>query len=295
MFSSLHIAVLGGDDRYVHVMKQLLKQGANITAVGYPAELFNDEKITCTTIANVAFETVDALLLPVAGMDENGNIESYDKQETFKLVEKMLHNTPKNCTIFTGTANNWLRNLSKQTSREMIVLFERDDIAIANSIPTAEATLQIAMEETSETIHNTNVLIIGYGRVGKTMAHLFHQVGANVSVAARKDNDLAEIATKTYHAIDMKKLPEQLAAQKIIINTVPAEILGANILEKVAKNSLIIDVASKPGGTDFIKAEQVGIHTIHALGLPGKVAPTTAGNIIGNVLTTLLQRKFEAE
>lgn len=292
MLSSLHIAVLGGDDRYVHVITQLLNQGAKITAVGYPTVLFNNKNITCSTIEHVDFERVDALLLPVAGMDAEGNIQSFDKMETFKLTKSMLQKTPSTCTIFTGTANDWLRNLVKETSREMIVLFERDDIAIANSIPTAEATLQIAMEETTETIHNTNVLIIGYGRVGKTMAHLFHQVGANVSVAARKDYDLAEITMKKYHAINIKNIHDQLSNQQIIINTVPAIVLGENELEKVTTNCLVIDVASKPGGTDFSKGEQLGIHTIHALGLPGKFAPTTAGNIIANVLTTLLQRKL---
>lgn len=294
MFQKLHIAVLGGDSRYVHVIHQLINQGATITVVGYPEDMFHDDKVTNSTISTVPFESIDALLLPIAAMDQNGNIKCHDSNETFKLTEEMLNKTKETCTVYTGTANDWLRTLTEKLNRELIVLFERDDIAIANSIPTAEATLQIAMQERTETIHDANVLVIGYGRVGKTMAHLFHQVGANVSVAARKDNDLAEISTKTYEAINLNNLGEHLTSQHIIINTAPAKILGENELASLSKNSLIIDVASKPGGTDFTVAKQMGINAIHALGLPGKFAPTTAGNIIAKVLTTLLERKLES-
>src|SRR5690625_7888657 len=54
-------------------------------------------------------------------------------------------------------------------------------------------TLQLAMEHTKQTIHNANVLIIGFGRIGITIARLFNQIGANVKVAARNTTDFTRI------------------------------------------------------------------------------------------------------
>ena len=54
-------------------------------------------------------------------------------------------------------------------------------------------------------------------------------------------------------------------------------------------HTLIIDLASKPGGTDFRYAEKRGIKALLAPGLPGIVAPKTAGQILANVLAQLLQ------
>ncbi|MCT9846916.1 hypothetical protein N7563_22945, partial [Leclercia adecarboxylata ATCC 23216 = NBRC 102595] len=59
-------------------------------------------------------------------------------------------------------------------------------------------------------------------------------------------------------------------------------------------HALIIDLASKPGGTDFRYAEKRGIKAILAPGLPGIVAPKTAGQIVANVLVNLLKDAADA-
>jgi hypothetical protein len=74
----------------------------------------------------------------------------------------------------------------------------------------------------------------------------------------------------------------------IIFNTVPSLILDADMLTKTARNTLIIDLASRPGGVDFEAAHKMGIKVIWALSLPGKVAPDTAGDIIGKTILNIL-------
>ena len=59
-------------------------------------------------------------------------------------------------------------------------------------------------------------------------------------------------------------------------------------MQKCPHHTLIIDLASKPGGTDFRYAEKRGIKAILTPGLPGIVAPKTAGQILANVLAELL-------
>jgi len=279
-----HIIVLSGDERNIQVMKQIATKGMHITAVGFSNDAIEHDYITKQDISAVNFSTADAILLPIAGVDNDGNIAVQDSDKKLALTKELLEQTPENCLVFSGGANQTLRKIVHSANRTLVPIFERDDVAIANSIPTAEATLQIAMEETKQTIHGANVTVIGFGRIGTTMAHLFHQVGANVTVAARKNTDIAKIKTLHYQAIHSAQMKDTLRHSDITINTVPALLLDKNALEAIAPNSLIIDVASNPGGTDFNIAEQLGIKTIHALALPGKVAPITAGNIIADVL-----------
>lgn len=284
MLTGLNIGVFGGDERYIHIMQKACNEHANIIAVGYETADLRDNRIHSTTLDKVPFSTLDVILLPVAGTDAHGKIHSSYTNEFITLTPELLKQTPTHCSIYTGTANNTLRELADTINRKLVIFFNRDDIAIANSIPTAEATLQIAMEKTKQTIHGTNILLTGYGRVGKTIAHLFHQVGANVTVAARKEADIATIRSLTYDAVFIHEMKQSLQKADIIINTVPTLLFGQQELMIIDPYTLIIDVASKPGGVDFTLASNLHIEAIHALGLPGKVAPMTAGDILADVL-----------
>ena len=46
-----------------------------------------------------------------------------------------------------------------------------------------------------------------------------------------------------------------------------------------------------PGGVDFDSAQRMGITAIHALSLPGKVAPKTSGEIIKNTIFNILEEE----
>ncbi|WP_373316050.1 NAD(P)-dependent oxidoreductase [Siminovitchia terrae] len=134
----------------------------------------------------------------------------------------------------------------------------------------------------------SQVMVLGFGRTGVTLARLFSAVGTKVSVAARKDSDFARISEMGLHPIHLDHLADYISGMDICINTVPHMILDAAILSKMVNSSLIIDIASKPGGTDFAFAREKGLKAIHALGLPGKTAPKTAGEIVSGVLYKLL-------
>jgi len=77
---------------------------------------------------------------------------------------------------------------------------------------------------------------------------------------------------------------------EIIFNTIPAVVLERAYLQRLNSDTLIVDLASTPGGTDFIAAKELGISAIHALSLPGKVAPKTAGEILSRTIPLLLEK-----
>ena len=75
----------------------------------------------------------------------------------------------------------------------------------------------------------------------------------------------------------------------IIFNTIPSLILNDEILTKVKKDALIIDLASKPGGIDFDAAKSYGLKVIWALSLPGKIAPVSSGAIIKDTIMNIIK------
>ena len=68
---------------------------------------------------------------------------------------------------------------------------------------------------------------------------------------------------------------------------------GREFAKTLPGGALIIDLASLPGGTDFAAAEELGLHAEHALALPGRCAPQTAGALIAQTVLTILEERGE--
>lgn len=289
----MHIAVIGGDARQLEVIRKLSEQDAKISLIGF--DQLDDGFVGSykETFDTINPKTVDAIVLPVSGMNEDREIESIFSRDKTILPEDWLEKTKKHSIIYTGISNDRLKEMAKQSNKKLVELVERDDVAIYNSIPTAEGTIMIVIQNTDITIHNSNVIVTGFGRVGKTIARTFQNLGANVKVAADEPELRARAFEYHLESFPVKDLSKHVADADVVINTIPAHVVSANVLSKMMPHALVVDLASKPGGTDFRYAEKRGIKALLALGLPGIVAPKTAGQIIAGVLTTLLQEHWE--
>src|SRR5699024_7365838 len=148
-----------------------------------------------------------------------------------------------------------------------------EEMQVLNAVPTAEGAIQVAMEEMDITLHGSNAIILGYGRIGRALAKMLQGIGVNVYVEARDVTDLAWIKNNGYYPVPLKKLQCYLSKMDVIFNTVPVVILDQALLNQLQKDSIVIELASKPGGVDLDFAEKSDVNVIQAQGLPGKVAP----------------------
>lgn len=293
MLTDLNIAVLGGDARQLEVIRKLTELDAKLSLVGF--DQLNQTFIGATKmdIAELDFSDFDAIILPVPGTNLSGEIETIFSNEKIVLEEEMLMETPEHCVVFSGITNRYLDEIITKSKRKLIKLFERDDVAIFNSIPTVEGTIMMVIQNTDFTIHGSNVIVLGFGRTGMSVARVFSCLGAHVKVGARKSEDIAritELGLKPFHIANLEHEVEEV---DIVINTVPSIIVTASVISKMPIHTLIIDLASKPGGTDFRYAEKRGIKALLAPGLPGIVAPKTAGKIVANVISQLLKEEIQ--
>ncbi len=290
MLTGKSILFVGGDARHLEMMEQLVLSDANIYAIGFEEAKEQLSDVQLTRPDQVYKQELNAVVLPITGLDASGYAEAHYAEESPLLENEWFAELPDDCYLFTGIMTPYLKDLD--TFKGMIVpLFERDDVAIYNSIPTAEGTLMLAIQYTDFTLHDSNITILGFGRVGKTLVHSFKGLGANVSVSARSTIDLARVYE--YHAepIPFDQLEDSLETCNLLINTIPDLVVTPTIIRSLPKNSLIIDLASKPGGVDYRYAKRIGVRAIEAPGLPGIVAPKSAGKILAHVIHHILNEE----
>jgi dipicolinate synthase subunit A len=289
MLTGLQIAVIGGDARQLEVIRKLSELDAKLSLIGFEQLDHVFTGVNKENMNEVDFTEIDAIILPITGTDANGQVEMIFSAETVEITEELLFKTPSHCTIYTGIKNTFLEEITKKVKRRLVMLFERDDVAIYNSIPTVEGTIMMAIQHTEFTIHGSNVAVLGLGRVGMSVARSFHHLGAKVKVGARKSEHLARITEMGLQPFHLMEIDKEVRDIDICINTIPHMVVNAAVIQKMPSHTLIIDLASKPGGTDFRYAEKRGVKALLAPSLPGIVAPKSAGQILGNVLAQLLE------
>lgn len=288
MLTGRNVVFVGGDARQLEVIAQVTEMDGSATLIGYELadEVFVDaQKMPLTP---EAFVNADAIVLPVAGMDDDGRVETQFGESPLYLKPEHFAATKKGCYVFSGIARPQLVAYCSEYELELVRLMELDEVAILNSIPTAEGAIAMAMEHTDITIHGAKTTVVGFGRCGKTLARTLAALGARVQVAARSSVDGARIAEMGYSYVPASQLGEALSDQDIVFNTAPGPVLDASVLAHARRTCVVIDIASRPGGTDFRYAERRGMTALLAPSLPGRVAPKTAGRIIGNTICRIL-------
>lgn len=285
--AGITVAVIGGDARYLVLIEELLAAGVRVKVTGLPVEKGMNGLVDAADLKE-CLAGANAVVLPILGVDEQGCLKCVLSEQALVLTEAMMAPLPKKTLVFTGLAGKYLKHLAARLDLRLIELMNLDEVAILNSIPSAEGVVQMAMEMLPVTIHGSAAVVIGFGRTGKTLARLLSAMGARTAVVARKNADLARITEMNLTPVSYEAMAGYLGAADVIFNTVPAPVLSAKVLTSVSPGTVIIDLATAPGGTDFQAAERLGIEAVLAPSLPGRVAPKTAGRILAKAIISFL-------
>ena len=273
-------ALLGGDNRQQQVAGLLKRDGHTVSLWGIGGEVTPLEKA-------VQAQCV-VLPLPVARDGENLFMPLSRQRLALKELWPLLQ---QGQTVCGGNVSGKVRETAERYGVQIEDYFDREEVQVANAVPTAEGAIAQAMEHTERTLHRSRCLVIGYGRIGKVLAHRLSAMGAQVSVSARKHSDLEWIRASGFQTLETGKLDQVLSQMDIVFNTVPALVLNDDLLSRLPEDSLVIDLASEPGGVDFEAAKKRGCKVIWARGLPGKIAPVTAGEIIRDAIYHILEER----
>ena len=278
--------VVGGDLRNIKLANLLAEDGNKVNIYGFKNAGF-ELGIPESSNLKDAIDESDVVIGPLPCSNDNETInapfhpEKIFINEAFKIMNK-------NQLFLAGRIGEKLVHMSAAYNVYTIDILEREEMAVLNAIPTAEGAIQIAMEELPITLHNSNALILGFGRIGKILAKMLQGLGTNVYVEARKYSDIAWINSYGYQPVPLGELKSFLPGMDVVFNTIPHVVLDAEMLKAIQPEGLIIDLASKPGGVDFESAKSLGKKAIWALSLPGKVAPVTAAKFIKDTVYNII-------
>ena len=284
------IAVIGGDLRSVKLAKMLAKDENEIYVYGLEkADDMKDAEniIKCESVKK-AVEKAEIVIGPIP-FSSNGTIINAPYSNNEITIRELMHNIHTQILIAGGIQPE-VYLMTNNEYIEIIDIMKREELAVLNTIATAEGTIQIAIENTNTILHGSNCLILGFGRIGKVLARKLVGLSVNVTCAARKDDDIAWIQAYGYKSLNINELGEELNQYDIIINTVPHIILNEKRLEYVRNDVLLIDLASNPGGIDKKSVKDKKLKFIWALSLPGKVAPITSAEFIKNTIYNIIKK-----
>lgn len=282
-------AIIGGDLRMIKLAKILAKEQNMVYTYGIEKaeELKQEENIIFCEKMQKAIKEAEVVIGPIPFSSDSQNVNTPFSDEKI-TVRELMHSL--NGKIFiAGSLSPNVYEMTDDEYVEIVDIMKREELAVLNTIATAEGTIEIAISNTHKIIHGSKILILGFGRIGKILAKKLSSLSAEVTCAARKNEDIAWIKAYGYKALNINNLGGNLEEYDIIINTVPNTIINKERMQYVNSECLLIDLASNPGGIDKQSAKERQIKLIWALALPGKVAPTTTAEFIKETIYNILK------
>ena len=262
--------ILGGDLRSIKLAEMLINDNNKVFAYGLEKSEDIQENNQIDKISNLqsAIEKVDIIVAPTPFSSNGETINSPYAKEEIKIEQLVKANKQK--ILIAGGIKESIKEQLEEKYLKVIDVMKREELAILNTIATAEGTIKVAIENTDKILQGASVLVLGFGRVAKIVASKFSLLSTKVTCAARKISDLAWIEAYGYNSININDMLYELKDFDIIINTVPQIIIKEKELKHMKPDVLLIDLASKPGGIEGTKAIQMGLKYIWALAIPRK-------------------------
>ncbi len=282
------VLVAGGDLRYVYTAGMLAERFA-VHAAGFSRQIIPSEKVVPVGSAGEGYPMCDVLVLPMPVSDDGVFVNAPFGRQNLSL--KGLLASLKPGGIVLGGKFGETAELFHEAGIQTVDYLAREELSVLNAVPTAEGALQILLEEMASTVYGSRVLVLGYGRIGSRFAAVLHALGAEVTVASRDVAELARAEMSGCKALPLWTVTQHAAEFEVICNTIPSKIVTAEMLERIQPETLILDLASKPGGVDLAAAQQCSRRVVWALSLPGKTAPITAGEIIARTIFHILEER----
>lgn len=285
----LKLAFIGGDQREYFLIEELHRQKYQLFGYG---ELAGHLPLTPINDIETLIKQSDIIIGPMAGTDKEGWLQAAFPGGKLQLNQQFFSFFNNKQLLLIGMLPQTIFELGKKQGVNIIKTGALAEIAILNAIPTAEGAIKIAIANTDHCLFQAQIIVLGFGNVAKALSRRLKALGAIVSVVCRGEANQARAIEMGLLGIDIAKLKTVLASADLIFNTIPHQVLTATELKACSPKAVLIDLASDPGGIDENSAAKYGLKLIRALGLPGKTAPQTAGQILAKSYPALFEKYY---
>jgi dipicolinate synthase subunit A len=269
------IAVIGGDERDPEIARRAAATGASVHAFGLPWPAAGVPGVTLEPTAHAAVAGADYLLFPIP-LGIGLTVYAPHALEPVVADLGLLGAAAPGAQLFLGRATPELRQVAAQAGIELHEYDPDRELMLLRGPAIVEGALQQAIEHTDVTINDARVVVVGYGNIGSLLARQLRGLGAHVHVAARNPVQRAAAYADGATPLPLEELPALAPSLDMVFSTVPARVVGREVLERLPRGSLVLDIAPPPDHADLELAAELGHRAVWARGL-GRRAPVTVG------------------
>jgi len=286
------IAFIGGDGRQGAAAERVSELGYSVTVYGIPEAIGGH--VRRLEQLEAAYDA-DALVLPLPMSGDGVTVSCVGAfRDQAPRIDEIFSNA-KSIPICAGRIQPKIKSEADRLGVRLFDYFLSEELMIKNAYLTAEGAISLSMNELGISLGGARVAVVGYGRIGKFLARMLDSIGASVTVAARRTTDLAYASCFGYGTLKIsvshgKSSLSLLNSCDVVFNTAPHWLFDGTVLKDFSRRTLMVDLASAPGGFDPKAVKEYGTNLIYAPGLPGKYAPTTAGSFVGDAIAELLPK-----
>lgn len=269
------IAMIGGDKRTACMIPILAEMGYRIICfctvkITYSPSV--KSKIFYTDSLREALDSAPVIIggIPFIKKDclycEEGDFVS---TITVSELQRSIHRQQK---IFAGVIPETFRRTCEEREISCYDFMLDEPMTLYNAVSTAEGAILEALLHKQTNLHQSDTLVLGYGRCGKILADRLNGLHACVTVCSNDANELALACALGFDTLHLSKLWQNICRYEYIFNTIPVCVLTRKCLEKLARNAIVIDIASNQIGADYEAVKQLHANVHFCPGLPGKYA-----------------------
>ncbi len=199
-----------------------------------------------------------------------------------KFEDEFLKNLPNDINLVCGYLLENKLSILKEKNINHINLMIDEIFTIKNANLTCEGVLNLMISETDESLYESNVLILGGGRIARGMAIMLRNLGVKFSIVSFNEVKFPQYYLYTNSCYYKKSFLKDLKNFNIIINTIPLQFLDKEDLSYFSDNSVLIETAS-------IKCldenDERKFRYVLAPALPARFCSKTAGELMFDVIT----------
>lgn len=194
-----------------------------------------------------------------------------------KFSTEELKSLPSKIKLVCGKLSDEQVKILKQKKIQHINLMSDEIFTVKNANLTSEAVLSIIIEKTKVSIFESAVLILGGGRIAKALAVMLKGLGVQFAIVSYnpiKFPSYFSFSDKCYYR---ENFVRDLEKYNVIVNTIPAKIIGEDIVEKIKKETVFIETASVKC---LEENEKLQFEYLFSPALPQKYASQSAGKYV---------------
>src|SRR5690554_184606 len=196
------VLIVKNEDKRIYYIKRYLSRFIQIEEIIDELQLFYE----------LQNQNYDCIVLPIRGIKSNRIVDG----TSISLTDNYLR-MAKNKTIYTGLINKEL--VSKCNENKIrLVTYLNEDTAIKNNYLTTEGIVEAIVNNSDKGIYKSNILIIGYGKLGSICAKILKKFKSKITIACRHEKDSLHAKISDFNVVNYTQLISVINNFDFIIN-----------------------------------------------------------------------------